>query len=525
MAFDPELAAVSRSEPNPGRGRRTSRLVLAVALAAGCAAVALALAYHILLDYTLSWDYNLVRLQRTFALAAGEPIFPPRDSGVVLNTIYGPVGALAYLPATAIASPVRAVLAGQVLSVLFFFLPLAWLHFRGAIGDRRRTWLAFWALLAFAALAMDFKPLEYVAFSVHVDAPALALAMLACGVLMRGPTSPDPPKGTHRFALAAVYAALAVWTKLTILPLLAALPLWVLATGGYRQARRFLGILVIALTGVSTVMAVLFGPIQNVIFNMWTVPAHQALGRAEDPHLWSRVLSRLAMETWGIWLLAAGAAVLVVRHRRAGWIRDPGWGYGLVGLALVPMMIFATVKEGGDINNMAYPAYFLLAGVSLSLAALARETVTARRILVAIPALILPAVLIFQEPGTLRTLTRPLPAGELPHQIAYDYARAHPGEIYFPRMTLVHLLAEGEVYHQVIGILDRAYAEFPLKEDHLRAHLPPGMRGIAFYENVFMTEIEYYESLGFSRQIRDPELPGFVIWVPPAGTSPPVGVK
>ena len=146
-----------------------------------------------------------------------------------------------------------------------------------------------------------------------------------------------------------------------------------------------------------------------------------------------------------------------------------------------------------------------------------------------IPAVVLPIVLLFQEPGTLRTLTRPFPAGELPHQIAFDYARRHPGEIYFPRMTLVHLLAEGEVYHQVIGVLDRAYAEFPLTEDHLRAHLPPEMKGIAFFENVFMSEIEYYDPLGFSRQIRDPELPGFVVWVPPeeedGGVSPRAGVQ
>ena len=209
-------------------------------------------------------------------------------------------------------------------------------------------------------------------------------------------------------------------------------------------------------------------------------------------------------------------------------MRDPGWGYGLVGLAMAPMMVMATVKEGGDINNMAYPAYFLIAGASLSLAALARRTVIARRGLVAIPAVILPTVLVFQEPETLRTLIRPFPTAELPHQIAYDYAREHPGEIYFPRMTLVHLLAEGEVYHQVIGILDRAYAEFPLTEDHLRAHLPPRMKGIAFYENVFMSEIEYYESLGFSQQIRDPDLPGFVIWVPPpedSGVLPSAGVN
>ena len=39
------------------------------------------------------------------------------------------------------------------------------------------------------------------------------------------------------------------------------------------------------------------------------------------------------------------------------------------------------------------------------------------------------------------------------------------------------------------------------------SHVPPAMRGIAFYENVFMSEIEYYDALGFSRQIHDPEMP------------------
>jgi len=82
---------------------------------------------HIFRDHLARWDLSAIRLQRTFALAAGVPLYPPPGEGVAMLPLYGPVGAIAYLPAVLARSPTTALAIGQLLSLFYFFAPpLAW---------------------------------------------------------------------------------------------------------------------------------------------------------------------------------------------------------------------------------------------------------------------------------------------------------------------------------------------------------------------------------------------------------------
>ncbi len=462
------------------------------ALGLAAAGLLVLVACHVVIDSTRSWDYNAVRLVRTFVLLEGAPIYAGRDSGAVLNTIYGPLGALAYLPATVARSPAAAVLTGQVLAALFFFVPVALLHRRGRP--------AAFAFLLFAALAVDLRALEYVAFSIHVDAPALGLAILAWGLIVSG----------DRFWPAALLASLAVWTKLMLLPLLVVMPLWVLVTRGRRQAWRLAACLALALALVSLAMVLFFRPASDLFFNMWTVPSLQTL--EAEPAALGRAVYRLLKENAAAWLLWLGLVVWRLARHRSGWRDDPACAYGVLGLALAPLAVLAFLKPGGDINAFSYPVYFIAAGATLSLVAAARREVVARRLLVIAPVAVLAIVASVQESEFVGTWRDGLDVGELPHQLAYEYLLEHPGEIYFPRITLASLMAEGEVYHQSVGLLDREVAGIPLSAEHLRAHVPAAIAGIAFYENGFASEIDLVDLPEFGRPTYMPELPGFVVY-------------
>ncbi len=479
--------------------------------------------YHVLIDSTSSWDYSGIRLQRSFALRAGAPLYPPRDAGAVLITLYGPVGAVAYLPATIARRPAGAVLAGQLLSWLFVFGTLGWLHCRSA---RRagRQWR--WAALGFltgAALIVDVRPLEYVAFTVHVDAPALALAAMACGLLVFR----DRDAGWCRLLAAASCAVLALWTKQMVLPLLVVLPVYLALTAGRRAAGRFLLCLLLAAGLISAAVWWLFDPV-DLLFHLWTMPSRHLDGIG--PGLLLSGVERLLRETAVIWVVAGAALVLLLRRRHAGvdpwqWRREPAVLFILVGLAELPLALLGYLKIAGDVNAMSYVAYFIICGATLLLAGEASATSeraarAARRTLWALPAGLLLMVMLVQEPGSLDTWRRPLALAELPHERAFEYARRHPHEIYFPRLTLVSYLAEGEIYHQSAGLLDRQAAGLPLSQEHLRAHLPARMRAIAMAENGFMSEIEELGLPEFSQAFHDPQLPGFVIYRRPDDESP-----
>ncbi|MCP4661809.1 MAG: hypothetical protein GY856_40925, partial [bacterium] len=298
-----------RSADRPAHRRSAVILWLWAAL---LCAVVLAVFQHLFLDSTYNWDFNAIRLQRCFALRAGIPLYPGRDSGVVLNTIYGPVGTLAFLPATLASRPAAAILIGQGISWLCFFLPMIVLHGWGVRRGGRKLWAVF-GLLAFAALTADLRPLAYVAFSIHVDAPTLALVALACCCLLffRHRT------GWAHFIAAAVFTVLAVWSKQVALPLVVVLPAWVWLTEGWRRAVRFLVCLAVCGALISAVILWLFGPVENVLFNLWTVPRNQVTH--PSGRMWDLVgaFRRHTKETALLGVLVVVTAVLELRRHAA----------------------------------------------------------------------------------------------------------------------------------------------------------------------------------------------------------------
>jgi hypothetical protein len=93
-----------------------------------------------------------------------------------------------------------------------------------------------------------------------------------------------------------------------------------------------------------------------------------------------------------------------------------------------------------------------------------------------------------------------------PQQAAYEFARAHPRQAFFPWNPLSTLMADGKLYHHDYAVWDWDLAHYPPSRARLAADMPPAMRWIIIQP----TEREkffYRVFPEFSRPVKLPELP------------------
>lgn len=72
-----------------------------------------------------NWDGN--RLSMAFFLKYKWNLYYPDGVGPIIGNIYGPLFALAYLPATIANSPTFALVLGKLITLGFYFFPVIWL--------------------------------------------------------------------------------------------------------------------------------------------------------------------------------------------------------------------------------------------------------------------------------------------------------------------------------------------------------------------------------------------------------------
>ncbi len=446
---------------------------------------------------------NWTRLEKTFLMASGLPIYYGKDSGPALNAMYGPVSAAAYLPAALASSPEAAVMAASVLAVCFFFLPALFLLLARDRGKSPYPALLF---AGFGIHALMMYSLKDAAFHAHADAPALGLSAAAAMFLYFR-------KGddTLSLLLSAAAAVFAVWTKLVALPVLAALPLYVLATEGRRPFFRYLFFIAAASACASLFFFAVFG-FENLRFNLIEIPGRHPLKDGGYIPALAGFLNKLGREylvllpaaaaaAWGSW----GGEKIPLRALLASrrWTL-----FLLLALAMLPLSFAGFVKIGGSRNAISYTNYFLLLAVFTAWAeALRREdrTATRRRALAVIYLAALTA-----GQAAYAFFNYFYPPVKINHAAAaYAYAKAHPGGSYFPTLVLVHYFAEHKFYHDPCALMDRDIAGLPLTPAHLAAHMPDRVDLIAFPEgNDFMGWLHRYD---FTGPAADERLPGF--WV------------
>jgi hypothetical protein len=469
-------------------------------------------------------DVTALRVVPGVALATGHSIYAGPQDGPIIDFMYGPIGAVAYIPAALATSPSAAIAIAGAINAAAFFVPIGWLH-RRLLGGL--TGVA--AMLAFVLLACRDGGLAYSGLTVHVDAPALGLATVAVGMLVVG------RRNRTAHAVSAAALVLAAWTKQTVAPIVALLPLYVLAVEGKRAARSYLAWVIGFGIVASALLLVAFGP-APMFFSMVTVPSRvpwygePVVGTAAGT--WPSTGGKMA----GLWLsthvfaeqqglkIAALAALLVACARRAPsartWLATEPWVLVLlVGVAQIPMAIVGAAKVGGYLNSHSMASYFLTAALTLATGKVALEARgNAGRVpLILLLAALLAAPLLRSDASDrMATTLADLRAWrQNPHERAYAYARAHPGEVYLPWDSLATLLAEGRLDSSAMGLWNRDLAGIVVSDELWRRYVPAHARYLAF--RVPTGPLQSLPSPAtrlpeYRERVELPEFPGWVVY-------------
>jgi hypothetical protein len=413
------------------------------------------------------FGWNGARLAPTFALVNGYRLYYPDGAGPVLNTIYGPVTALAYLPATLAPSPTGALLIASVMSLLLTLAPPAWLMMRTG-----RWGVGGAALLCFGLLAMHSYPVKYAAFCVHADAPALGLAGLACAAVCLRRNAAE----WKWLGASAALAVLSVWAKQTmaLMPVALAVGVWWLF--GAASVKRYLLALGIAGAAVTIVCVSVFGW-EPLFFNLVKVPTH---------HPWQgdRIGCLLqAVEEMAVASVCPLAIIVIGFLVRRRWGSPVGrWPlFAMVGAANAPAALLNLVKAGGDLNALSVLVYFWLLAAVLLLVETAMAECHRLAGVAKVALAVLLAGLLVGTPvrlGKLPSVWRSLANNQ--QERACRILRENPGRLYFPDNPLAHLMAEHRLYHLSYGLIDRKLGGFPVSDRQFRAHLPPAMNTVVF---------------------------------------------
>ncbi|MCJ7646801.1 hypothetical protein MUO65_07900, partial [bacterium] len=467
-------------------------------------------------------DWNGIRLAWTFSLLHGYQLYYPADSGPVLSLLAGPLQPLTYLPAALINSPTPALILASFISACYYFLPILCLHIGKDLTHPRELSFGVCAFACFCLFTLSSRALTYSAFAVYADAPALGYSAIACAILYYRKRKDN----IIGLLLAALFSVFAVWTKQTLVPLLFALPTYILLTDGYRCFKRYILCLSVSGVVVSALFLCIFNA-ENLLFNMLTVPIRTpcqfsenrivALFTATYDLIKESFLFAAILIFYSVYQLSASSNV---PNKLKAWLGSNQWTMlAIVSLFMVPTSVLGRVRVGGDVNTLSPTVYFLVAAVTLALKRFASDSLSsfprpgqglAQPLLV----LLITGLVYINIPNffSIQGVLKNLSGNE--QKVAYEYAKNHPREVYFPNNPLSSLLAEGKLYHHAYGLFDREQSGFPVSREHFLAHIPPNIRLVAFQS--------YGGSMGkyvlnylpeFSKQVTIDELPGWIVYM------------
>lgn len=452
---------------------------------------------------TLTSDWNGARLAPTFALIYGYRLYYPASEGPVLNNVYGPVAALAFLPATVFRTPTPAILAGGVLQVSFVFGSMLAFVWRVARTPADRL-LALACGLAACLIMTRYPGTSYWISMVHPDGPSLALGLLACTALIARDGSAPTTRALWGSAVAAI---LSCWAKQTAAPLPVALVLAVWLMHGSRIGFRYLVMLAVVGVALSAIFLIWFG--EPLLFNMfvlvsrhgWKKPGLAGLAST----VWSIVRSSAALFV----LLAIGLAANLIPTGRQATTAPRAWLAPLLAaLFLLPTGALGANKLGGEASSF-HSLYYLIAALA-ALFVEAGQRVPAARALGWVFCML--AIIAAWQSGRCAPSASQPPLFQNPNELAYQFALRHPGEAYYPWHPLASLLAEGKLYHFEYGLIDRYMGGSEASQDHFRANLPPRLRWVASRARGW--SLTHYLA-DFSEDTQLPELPGWIVRVRP----------
>ena len=449
----------------------------------------LACVYRVL--ETPFWNVNGSRLMPSFALSRGVNYYVDlARGGPLYSTLYGPLVAIVYLPATWFPTPNSAVLAGSAITVLLAIGAAAFLHFGRANVANTVAFLAAGLLICY------LDPLTYSCFNIHADGPCLAFAAIACGTLY-------PER--RSLPVSALCAVLAIFSKQMFVAVPIALLAYLLLAAGRKAALRYLLWLAVAgaAAGAAAVAVWGFGPLYHCL--IW-LPSHHPWNDRSAIVSWVQAARQLIRLSMPVPVLLLAGAIYRWRFFTAGRAVP----VLLVGIALVPLSILGRAKTGGDINSLSFATFFLTCGLTLLLADLARARLAMSTLLA-----VLILLTAYEAPLAFGIMSKIRQLPHAPQEAAFRYLQRHPGEAYFPWFPLSHYYAEHEFRHYGFGIADRLMAGETISTQEFRAYMPGDPRIVAFSKDgnrdLFGHDLMQFLPK-YDVQARDPELPGWIVY-------------
>jgi hypothetical protein len=432
---------------------------------------ALAYAFHETLLLNTRWGWSACRLAPTIGLLHGYPLYSPADHGPINGWLYGPVAALAWIPAALGGSPQPALFIAAAIDLVLLLAPLAVAGavFSAGPGKPRLLGFAYGA----AGLLLIY-PTWYMASVLNADAIAVALGAGSCLVL----AGPGEPR-LRRLLPAALLGALAAWTKQVEAPLVVAQLGWLWLSRGRSSVLHYAAAYAGTLAVVSGVFLACMGP-RGIAFNMWVVPAGQAF-QGGWPAAWaeSAEFVRYAGIFYIPCLLILLPSAQATPKGFGGGARDALTLLLLAALVLMPLCVMAVIKVGGDRNSL-HPAYYLAVAAVIALSREASASgllVPVRRTLPLLAACTVVFLAVRQVAGYPALSMLP---GRCLSQEAWTYSRLHPASVYYPWDPLATLMGEGRAYPFEYGVQDRILARQEPADAQIQGCFPTQPESIVY---------------------------------------------
>ncbi len=442
----------------------------------------------------LDLPWTSIRLAPAFALARGLPLFSMPEQAPWVMVGYGPLYPVAYLPTVWARVPTEAVVSATLLAHLYVLLPVGLLcsllrkpDARMA-GERSVPWAL--PLLLFALLAHLAPSLAYATTSVHADAPAFGLFLLACYAVLR---AERVDKGRAAALADRCGSGGGVERGLQAeLPRrgggvasLGAAIFWMETGGGIWRGAAALAVAAVYgveiwRDGLAPVLLNLSLPGKMPWFTFSEVETMALNGFSQELPDKLRTFLIFGRDYLRIYGAIALAIVLVLAARRRDEDAPPAarlvWLFLFLALFLAPASIASIAKYGGDVNSRALVSLPLALAALFALALAAERGNRAARS--AAYAALAGATFMIALPvkdnlATLWPKTTPTMVE------AYAVISADPSRWYFPYDPLAHLLADGKFRPNIDVVYAYATIDRPVDEAAFRAALPENLRYLA----------------------------------------------
>jgi hypothetical protein len=179
----------------------------------------------------------------------------------------------------------------------------------------------------------------------------------------------------------------------------------------------------------------------------------------------------------------------------------------LVAACQLPASVAGYLKIGGSYNHLGIVACLITLAAAVVLVRLLERRMMAAAAVTAAAACLTACA----GPGVGRAREILTLMDHTPTDRAVEFARAHPGEAYFPWHPLATLVAEGRLDHLEYGLLDLSFAGRKPDRDLLLAGLPDRLEYVVYPEPPFSNYV--FNLLGGNLVPSSTEsLPGFTVY-------------